>query len=125
MKGNAQAWFKAYEEDLQIAEPPLPLNLDNLKQALVEEFVKEEDPEKVWQDVQETIQKEEEPMGEYIQRFSSLWEDLCRALNPHVPPETMKKDRFMIGMKTSLRLRIELKKPQTYEDAVDVARRKE
>ena len=47
LKGNACAWFKAYEEDLQIAEPPLPLNLDTLKQALVEEFVKEEDPKKV------------------------------------------------------------------------------
>ena len=54
LKGNAQAWFKAYEEDLQRVEPPLTLNLDNLKQALVEGFVKEEDPEKVWQDVQET-----------------------------------------------------------------------
>ena len=31
----------------------------------------------------------------------------------------------MIGLKTSLRLRMELKKPQSYEDAVDVAKRKE
>ena len=60
---------------MQRAEPPLPLSLDNLKQDLVEDFVKEEDPEKVWQDVQETIQKEEELVGEYIQRFFSLWEE--------------------------------------------------
>ena len=56
---------------MQRGEPPTPLNLDNLKQALKEEFVKE-DPEKVLQDVQETIQKEKESVGEYIQRFSSL-----------------------------------------------------
>ena len=31
LKGNAWAWFKAYEEDLQRAKPPLPLNLENLK----------------------------------------------------------------------------------------------
>ena len=64
LKGNAQAWFKDYEEKLQRVDPPTPLNLDNLKQALKEEFVKEEDPKKVWQDVQETIQKEKEPVGE-------------------------------------------------------------
>ena len=55
LNSNAQAWFKAYEEGLQRAKLPLPLNLDNLKHALVEEFVKEEDPKKVWQDVKETI----------------------------------------------------------------------
>ena len=47
-------------------EPPLSLNLDNIKQDLKEEFVKEEDPKKVWQELQGMIQKEEEPIGEYI-----------------------------------------------------------
>ena len=64
-------------------------------------------------------------MGEYIQRFSSLWEDFCRALHPQVPPKMMKKDQFMTGLKTSLRLRVELKKPQSYEEAIDVAKKKE
>ena len=106
-------------------EPPLPLNLDNLKQALVKEFVTEEDPEKVWQDMQEMIQKEEEAVGEYIQRFFSLWEDLCRDLHRQVLPKMMKKDCFMTGLKPSVRLRVELKNPQSYEDVVDGARRKE
>ena len=64
-------------------------------------------------------------MGEYIHRFSSLWEDLCSALHPQVPPKMMKKDRFMTGLKTSLCLRVGLKKLQSYEDAIDVARRRE
>ena len=106
-------------------EPPLPLNLDNLKQALKEKFVKQEDPEKVWQDVQEIIQKEEELVGEYIQRFSLLWEVLCRALHPQVPSKMMMKDRFMIGLNTSLHLRVELKEPWSYEDAIDVSKKKE
>ena len=42
---------------MQRVEPPLPLNLDDLKQALKEEFVKEENPEKVWEDVQEIRKK--------------------------------------------------------------------
>ena len=106
-------------------ELPLPLNLEYLKHALKEEFVKEVDPEKVWLDVQETIQKEENLVGEYIQIFPSLWEDLYRALHPQVPPKMMKKDCFMIGLKTSLCLRVELKKLRSYEDSRDVAKRKE
>ena len=92
------------------------MNLDNLKEALVEEFVKEEDPKKVWQELQGMMQEEEEPIGKYIQRFSSLWEELCKALQPQVPPEMMKKDCFMTGLKASLRLRVELKKPRSCED---------
>ena len=42
--------------------------------------MKEEEPHKVWQDVQERIQKEEELVGEYIQRFSWLWEDFVQGL---------------------------------------------
>ena len=64
-------------------------------------------------------------MGEYIQRFSSFWEDLCKALHPQGPPKMMKKDCFTTTLKTSLRLRVDLKKLQSYEDAIDVAKKKE
>ena len=37
----------------------------------------------------------------------------------------MKKDRFLAGLKENLRWRVELKKPRTYEDALEVARNKE
>ena len=64
-------------------------------------------------------------MEEYILKYSSLLEELCRGLHPQVPPKMMKKDCFMTGLKTSLRLRVELKKPRSYEDAIDMSRRKE
>ena len=51
LKGDAQTWLKSYEEELQRFQPQIALYLDNLKEALVEEFVKEEDPEKVWQEL--------------------------------------------------------------------------
>ena len=125
LKGDACKWLKSHEEGLQGAQPPIVLTLVALKEALVAEYVTEEDPEKVWQHVQETVQKEGEPVAEYIERFSSLWEDLCQALEPQVPPEMMKKDRFMTGLGASLRLRVELKKPRSYEEAADMAKRKE
>ena len=64
-------------------------------------------------------------MAEYIERFSSLWEDLCQALEPRVPLEMMKKDRFMTGLGASLRLRVELTKTRSYKEAADMAKRKE
>ena len=71
--------------------------------------------------MQETIQKEEELVGEYIYRGFPY----CgRALHPQVPLEMMKKENFMTGLNISLRLRVELKKPQSYEDAIDVVKRK-
>ena len=70
-------------------------------------------------------QRERESVGDYIDRFSSLWEKLSGALQPQVPPKMMKKDQFMIGLRADLRLMVELKKPGSYEEAVDVAKRKE
>ncbi|MCO5547050.1 hypothetical protein L7F22_000491 [Adiantum nelumboides] len=52
--------------------------------------------------------------------------DQTRALQPQgAPPDMMKKDRFLAGLKENLRWRVELKKPRTYEDTLEVARNKE
>ena len=40
-------------------------------------------------------------------------------------PDMMKKDRFLVVLRESLRWRVELKKPRTFEDAVGVAKNKE
>ena len=51
LKGDARKWLKSHEEGLQGAQPPIVLTLVALKEALVAEYVTEEDPEKVWQHV--------------------------------------------------------------------------
>ena len=84
---------------MQARDPPVVLELVALKQALRVEFEKEEDPDKVWHEVQGLVQKEGEPVEDYIKKFSTLWESLCRALRPAVPPpDMMKKDRFLAGL---------------------------
>ena len=40
-------------------------------------------------------------------------------------PDMMKKDRFLAGLRESLHWRVELKKPRTFEDVVEVAKNKE
>lgn len=54
-------------------------------------------------------------MGEFVQAIASSGSS----------PYMMKKDRFLAGLQESLRWRVELKKPGTFEDSLEVARNKE
>ncbi len=126
LKGDARAWSKTHEEGLQRADPAVPLTWDNLRQALATQFAKVEDADKVWHEIQGLRQGEAKSIDDYGRKFSLLWERLCRALQPAVaPPDMMKKDRFMAGLCDTLRWRVELKKPKTYEDTLEVAKNKE
>ena len=87
--------------------------------------MKTQDLDKVWHEVQDLQQRESEPIDDYICKFSLTWEWLYRALEPQMASNMMKKDRLLIGLRESLRWRVELKKPQTFEDAVEVAKNKE
>ena len=72
LKGEARASAKAYEEGLQASNPPIALEWEILKDALVAEYIKLEDPDKVWQEIQGLVQGEGEPIDAYIKKFSSL-----------------------------------------------------
>ena len=41
LKDEARKWLKSHEGELQRAQPPIVLTLDNLKEALKEEFVRQ------------------------------------------------------------------------------------
>ncbi|MCO5600707.1 hypothetical protein L7F22_054822 [Adiantum nelumboides] len=126
LKGDARAWSRSHEEELQMADPPIQVTWDILRQALTENFVRLEDPDKVWHEIQGLKQQEAKPIDDYIKKFSLLWESLCQALQPQgAPPDMMKKDKFLAGLKENLRWRVVLKKPRTYEDTLEVARNKE
>ena len=76
----------------------------------------------MWQEIQSLVQGVSQPIDDYIKKFSSLWDDMCKALRPQVPPpDMMKKDRFLAGLKNTLRWRVELKKPRSYEEAIEIA----
>ncbi|MCO5614679.1 hypothetical protein L7F22_068963 [Adiantum nelumboides] len=104
LKGDARAWSRSHEEELQMADPPIQVTWDILRQALTENFVRLEDPNKVWHEIQGLKQQEAEPIDDYIKKFSLLWESLCQALQPQgAPPDMMKKDKFLAGLKENLR----------------------
>ena len=66
LKSDAGVWSKAFEEELRAVDPPARLSWDNLRHGLEVEFVKTEDPDKVWQEVQGLVQREGESVDEYI-----------------------------------------------------------
>ena len=103
LKGDARIWSKAYEEQLGREDPPVAISWDNLREALAEEFERTKDPDKVWHEVQELKQRDNEVVEGYIKTFSMLWESLCKALQPQIaPPDMMKKDRFLAGLQDGL-----------------------
>ena len=85
MKGDARVWSKEFEENLRVAVPPVILSWENLRDGLEGEFVKIEDPNRVWNEIQGLRQREGEPINEYNKKFSLLWESLCEALQPGTP----------------------------------------
>ena len=126
LKGDARLWLKVYQEQLAATDPPGVLMVEVLKQALSEAFKKIEDPDRVWHSIQALVQGDGEQVEDYIKKISLLWDGLCKALEPQQPtPDMMKKDRFMAGLKGDIHWRVELKKPQSCEDAMDIAKGKE
>ena len=89
-------------------------------------YKKVEDPDIVWHSIQALVQGDGENAEDYVKKFFLLWESLCKALDPQQPPpDMMKKDRFMVGLKGDIRWRVELKKPRSCEDAMNIAKGKE
>ena len=73
LKVYVGSWSKTFEEVLHRANPLMQLSWDNLKCGLEAKFVKMEDLDKVWQEVQELRQREGECVNEEIKKLSSLW----------------------------------------------------
>ena len=76
LKGDARTWLKEYESGLGDDV----LNVEEVKTALTNRFVKVEDPEKVWHDMQGFMQGDREVVETYVKKFLLLWESLCRSL---------------------------------------------
>lgn len=71
LKGDARAWSKNYEEELQGTNPPIQLTWDLLKQGLEREFVKTEDPDKIWHEIQGLKQGETEAVTRWYHTYGT------------------------------------------------------
>lgn len=124
MKGHARTWLKEFEAQQEAAQSPQIINVDGLKDALKREYERVEDADKIWNLVQDLKQGETESVEYFVKKFVKMWEQLCKALEPG-PPAMLKKDSFIAGLNATLQWKIELKKPVSYEDAVEKAKGRE
>ncbi|MCO5588924.1 hypothetical protein L7F22_042885 [Adiantum nelumboides] len=98
---------------------------DVVKEAFLAHYKHVEDASDVWHQLETCLQKENECVDAYAWRFSQLWNRWCIALRGQVPPFMLKKYHFVVDLKGVLKLKVECKRPQNYEDALRIAKDKE
>lgn len=125
IKGDARLWLPNFEAQQQAVEPPVLVTVDLVKDDFKLKYQRVEEPDKVWHAIQNLKQGEMEPIEASVKRFTKLWEQLCIALLPEQPPAMIKKDSSVAGLKATLRWRVELKNPTTFDEAMEMAKNKE
>ncbi|MCO5611980.1 hypothetical protein L7F22_066240 [Adiantum nelumboides] len=98
---------------------------DAVKEAFLAHYKHVEDASDVWHQLEACLQKEDECVDVYAWRFSQLWNRWCIALRGQVPPFMLKKHHFVADLRGVLKLKVECKRPQNYEDALRIAKDKE
>ena len=79
----------------------------------------------MWKELCKIQQKNGQDVDQYLIEFGRLWSLWCEALIPEAPPQMIKRDRFVAGLEPTLRLKVELKNLDSFEEAVRVAHEKE
>lgn len=125
LKGNACTWLKEFEAQQATAQPPQIITVEGLKDALKHKYEQVEDADKIWHLIGDLKQGEAESVECFVKKFVKMWDQLCKALEPERPPTMLKKDSFIAGLNSTLRWKVELKKPISYEDAVEKAKGRE
>ncbi|MCO5557161.1 hypothetical protein L7F22_010720 [Adiantum nelumboides] len=98
---------------------------DAVKEAFLAHYKHVEDASDVWHQLEACLQKEDECVDVYAWRFSQLWNRWCVALRGQIPPFMLKKHHFVVDLRGVLKLKVECKRPQNYEDALRIAKDKE
>ncbi|MCO5555873.1 hypothetical protein L7F22_009418 [Adiantum nelumboides] len=98
---------------------------DAVKEAFLAHYKHVDDASDVWHQLEACFKKEDECVDAYAWRFSQLWNRWCISLRGQVPPFMLKKYHFVVGLRGVLKLKVECKRPQNYEDALRIAKDKE
>lgn len=100
------------------------LTIDDVERGLFAKYQCAEDPNKVWHAIEGLKEGEFGSVANFLKNFNKIRDELCKALESEHLPTMMMKDNFVTGLKTTLRWKVELKKPTTFDEALEVAKRK-
>ena len=74
--------------------------------------------EDLWKELSKLHQGEGEDINAYINRFEACWRRIIRVLGDNqAPPDFLKKDRFISLLHVSIKDKVEIKDPRTYDEA--------
>lgn len=79
--------------------------------------MKLEDSSVLWQEIHGLKQKDGQNVEVFMQEFSKLWNCWCVSLGSEISPVMLKKNMFIASLARDLWLKVDLKRPRTFEDA--------
>lgn len=125
LQGDARKWFKEYEACMQVSNPSCVMRYVAIKEDFLERFKKVENQQEVWHAIERLVQGDDQSVDAFVKEFNAMWNRWCVALGSESPPSSLKKCMFMQGLRADLRLKVELKRHKSFDDAVMVAKHKE
>lgn len=124
MKGKAREWLGEFEAK-EAAGCSSQMMLESMKEALLMEFRRKEDPDDIWHELKQLKQGESQSVASYVTMYGELWTRWCSALETQFSPMFVKKKQFIASLKQNLSIKVDLKQPSTYEEAIQIAKDKE
>ena len=116
LKGDARRWFVRFE--MQEEAEGRKVTFESVRRAMSARFQRRENAGEVYDLLKVLKQKRGELVADFVKRFEDMWGRWCEALGAERPPNFLKKTLLIEGLEPLWKLKVELKQPKTYEDAV-------
>lgn len=110
LQGDAKAWLQTQVTVFRTAHPSQQNpEYAVVRAAFLARFAQARSPNELWKDLCKEKQEENQDVDQYLMQFGRLWSLWCESLFPEVPPQMIKRDRFVTGLKPTMRLKVQLK----------------
>ncbi|MCO5601041.1 hypothetical protein L7F22_055158 [Adiantum nelumboides] len=114
LKGEARVWYDALA-------PPSKATWPALYGAFLNKYGQGDTPENLWKQLLRHRQGSLGDYNTYESKFTNLWERWAASLQGQGgAPNFLKRDKFVEGMFSTLKEKVEAKFPQTFEEAQEI-----
>lgn len=99
---------------------------DSLREAFVGKYENEDSPGRLWEQLLHLHQQDLHDYSSYEAKLENMWGRWAALLGGlEMAPECPRKDRFLVGLFAALREKVKANVPDTFEEALPIARAKE
>lgn len=115
LRGGARSWYDTLGDETRATWA-------NLCAAFNRKYGHGDTPEGLWQQLLQLRQTSLADFPSYETKFRELWDRWAASLHNHGgAPNFLKKERYVAGLVTTLREKVEAKFPHTFEEAHEIA----